>query len=112
MEEYSIHNVDFGMGEGHEQSRQRPAIVFKVINELNMCIVIPLTSNMNHLNMPYTVQINKTGHTNLREDSVALVFQIRAIDKMRMTGNQIGKVEEYQVNKIKSSLREMLSLNI
>lgn len=111
MEEYSIYNVDFGVGEGHEQSYPRPAIVLKVINELNMCIVIPLTSNMNHLNLPYTVQINKTGHTNLRENSVALVFQIRAIDRTRLTGNQIGKAEEYLVNKIKSVLKEMLAIS-
>jgi mRNA-degrading endonuclease toxin of MazEF toxin-antitoxin module len=111
MEEYSIHNVDFGVGEGHEQSYPRPAIVFKIINELGMCIVIPLTSNMNHLSLPYTVQINKTGYTNLREDSVALVFQIRAIDKARMTGSRIGKAEEYQVNKIKNVMKEMLAID-
>lgn len=111
MEEYSIQNVDFGVGKGHEQSYLRPAIVFKIINELGMCIVIPLTSNMDHLNLPYTIQINKTGHTNLRENSVALVFQIRAIDKTRMIGDQIGKTEEYQISKIKSVIKEMLTIN-
>ena len=85
--------------------------MFKIINELGMCIVIPLTSNMGHLNLPYTVQINKTGHTNLRENSVALVFQIRSIDKTRMAGSRIGKAEEYQVNKIKSIMKEMLAIN-
>ena len=110
MEEYGIYNVDFGLGRGHEQSNPRPAIVLKTISELDMCIVVPLTSKMEHLNLSYTVQINKTARTNLRENSVALVFQIRAIDKARVTGSQIGDLEEYQAKKIKSTLREMLHL--
>ncbi len=110
MEEYSIHNVDFGTGKGHEQSNPRPAIILKAISELGMYIVIPLTSNLEHLNLPYTIQINKTGSTNLRDNSVALVFQLRAIDKVRISGTQIGKIEEYQTNKIKSALKEMFAL--
>ncbi len=50
-------------------------------------------------------------HTNLRENSVALVFQIRAIGKARMTGSQIGNAEEYQVNKIKNVMKEMLAID-
>ncbi len=111
MEEYSIYNVDFGTGKGHEQGYPRPAIMLKIINDLGMCIVIPLTSNIDHLNLPYTVQINKTGHTNLKENSVALVFQVRAVDRMRITGIQIGRVEEYQVNKIRTVIKEMLTIN-
>ena len=110
MEEYGIHNVDFGIGKGHEQSNPRPAIILKTINELDMYVVIPLTSNLEHLNLPYTIQINKTNSTNLRSNSVALVFQLRAIDKIRISGIQIGKMEEYQTNKIKSALKEMLTL--
>ncbi len=110
VKEYSIYNVDFGTGKGHEQSYPRPAIIFKAIHELNMYLVIPLTSNLNHLNLPYTVQINKTSTTNLMTDSVALVFQLRAIANTRITGSEIGGLEEQQVNKIKTMIKDMLAL--
>lgn len=110
MEDYGIYNVDFGKGEGHEQSYQRPAIIFKKVSEVDLYIVIPLTSNMEHLNLPYTVQINKTSSTNLRENSVALVFQLRTVGKTRIVGSQIGKIEEYQINKIKTIIKDMLAI--
>ncbi len=110
MEEYSICNVDFGMGRGHEQGYQRPAIIFKTISELKMCLVIPLTSNLDHLRLPYTMQIDKTGSTNLKENSVALVFQLRVIDNGRITGREIGELEVHQINKIKNMAKEMLDL--
>ena len=105
-----IYNVDFGPGKGHEQSYPRPAIIFKVISELSMCLAIPLTSNLNRLDLPYTVQINKTDSTNLKGNSVALVFQLRAIDKGRITGNQIGRIDGQQINKIKTIMKDMLDL--
>jgi mRNA-degrading endonuclease toxin of MazEF toxin-antitoxin module len=110
MDEYSIYNVDFGVGKGHEQSYPRPAIIFKSINELKMCLAIPLTSNLSHLGLPYTAQINKTASTKLRENSVALVFQLRIIDNERITGSGIGKLEDYQINKIKAIIKDMLNL--
>jgi mRNA-degrading endonuclease toxin of MazEF toxin-antitoxin module len=110
MDDYGIYNVDFGKGAGHEQSYQRPAIIFKRLPGVDMYLVIPLTGNLEHLNLPYTAQINKTTSTNLRDNSAALVFQIRAIDASRVTGHKIGFIEEYQVNKIKALLKDMLSL--
>ncbi len=110
MEEYSIYNVDFGIGKGHEQNYQRPAIIFKAINDLKMCLVIPLTSNLDHLRLPYTMQIDKTSSTNLKESSVALIFQLRAIDNERISGREIGKLEGSQINKIKTITKEMLAL--
>lgn len=110
VKEYSIYNVDFDIGKGHEQSFSRPAIIFKTINELRMCIVIPLTSNLERLKLPYTVQINRTTGTNLREDSVALVFQLRAIANDRITGSEIGRLEDQQISKIRTIIKDMLAL--
>ena len=110
VKEYSIYNVDFDKGRGHEQSFFRPAIIFKVVHELSMSLVIPLTSNLERLKLPYTIQISKTTTTNLKEDSVALVFQLRAISNDRITGSEIGKLEDQQINKVKTIMREMLVL--
>ena len=110
VKEYSIYNVNFDKGRGHEQSFSRPAIIFKVIQELSMCLVIPLTSNLERLKLPYTIQINKTATNNLKEDSIALIFQLRAISIDRITGSEIGKLEDQQINKVKTIMRDMLVL--
>ena len=110
MEPYQIYNVNLGQGTGHEQNGERPAILIKIIEEIGICIVVPLTSNLTHSALPYTVQINKTSSTNLTNNSVALVMQVRAISKMRLPNNSIGKLEEYQIRKIKSILKDMLAL--
>ncbi len=109
--EYKICSVNFEFGKGREQEGQRPAIIIKEISETSIVIVIPLTSNLNHVNdLPYTIQINKTSTTNLKNDSVALIFQLRAIDHQRITNTQIGRIEENQANKIKTILKNMLEL--
>ena len=108
IKEYYIYNVNLGSPTGHEQGGERPAIVIKVLNELNMSIIIPLTSNLEKLNLPYTVRINKSNITNLKEDSVALIFQIKAIDNRRILSSEIGKLEEKQINKIKTIIKDML----
>ncbi len=110
MEEYGIYNVGLGTGIGHEQSYSRPAIIVKAIGALRLCIVIPLTSNLSHLSLPYTMKIEKTASTNLKEDSVALIFQLRCIDEARLTGSAIGMAEEEQIRKIKTLMKEMLAL--
>lgn len=110
MEEYSIYNVDFGVGEGHEQSYSRPAIIFKDISELRMCLVIPLTSNLERLALPYTIQIRRTDTTNLDKESVALIFQLRAIAYNRLIGSGIGRLDAQQIAKIKSMVKDMLSI--
>lgn len=110
MDDYGIYNIDFGQVRGHEQGSQRPAIVFKTINEVKLCIVVPLTSNLEHLNLPYTVPINSTSSTNLKQNSVALIFQIRAVDSNVISINKIGTIEEYQIKKIKNAIKDMLSL--
>ncbi len=110
MKEYNIYNVDFGIGKGHEQSYSRPAIVFKALHKLSMCLVIPLTSNLEHLKLPYTAQISRTSATNLKEDSVALIFQLRAIANDRIIGSEIGNLDGSQVGKIKTMIKDMLAI--
>lgn len=75
-----------------------------------MCLVIPLTSNPERLRFPYTAQISKTSTTNLKEDSVALVFQLRAIANGRITGSEIGSLDDLQIGKIKTIIKDMLAI--
>ena len=108
MERWHIYEVDFGNPIGHEQGSRRPAIVVSE-NHSETCIVIPLTSVMERASLPYTIQVNSTKSTNLRQNSIAIVFQIRAVSSARF-GRMIGIIEEYQIKALKAMIREMLEL--
>ena len=59
LKEYFIYNVDLDTTNGHVQGYSRPGIVIKALNELNMCIIIPLTNSLESQRLPYTVLIKK-----------------------------------------------------
>lgn len=109
MEEFGIHYTDLNPVIGHEQGGTRPVIIVKLLKELDLCMVIPLTSVSEHINLPYTVQVNKTLTTNLKENSVALVFHLRTISSIRIK-DKIGTAEEYQMKKIKSIIKTLFSI--
>ena len=50
-------------------------------------IVIPLTSNIQALRFPHTIEIKPSKKNNLDSISVGLIFQIRALDKKRFKSN-------------------------
>jgi len=56
------------------------------MSEVNAGVVgvIPFTSNFYALKYPYTIKINASGFNGLKKDSVALVFQLRAIDVRKL----------------------------
>jgi len=80
---------------GSEQGKKRPVIVFQnpdLSAFTTTVICIPLTSNVNRRGIPGTCFIKK-GVGGLRKDSIALCFQLRAIDKSRL-GKRYGIIEE------------------
>jgi len=93
---------------GHEQYGQRPAIVISDTG-VGILIVIPLTSNLEALRFPYTLEILPDKHNNLKQKSVALVFHLRAIDKSRVV-KIVGKINNQIKKKIDFILKEMLGL--
>lgn len=109
MEEFEIHYTDLNPAIGHEQGGIRPVIIVKLLKELDLCLVVPLTSVSEHINLPYTVQVNKTSSTKLKANSVALVFHLRTISSIRIK-EEIGMVEEYQMKKIKSIIKTIFSI--
>ena len=109
MDEYGIYYADLNPPTGHEQGGIRPVIVIKSISELDLCVIVPLTTVLKHINLPYTMQINKTDSTNLKGDSIALIFHIRTISSKRIK-EKIGKIDEHQMNKIKATIKAILSM--
>lgn len=87
--------VEFPNADGHEQAGRRPAIVLQDDNfagGLSVVFVIPVTSSLANLRFPGTVRIDSSATNGLVADSVALVFQARAIDRKRL-GKRLGVVE-------------------
>jgi mRNA interferase MazF len=78
---------------GAEQGSKRPVIIFQNANlsrftSTSLCI--PLTSNLKRLGLPGTCSIRQ-GEGGLPQESVALAFQMRALDATRLE-KRYGKV--------------------
>ena len=87
--------ADFGIPFGSEPGFNRPVIIVQD-NDFNRSristiIVIPLTTNLRLEEAPGNVLIEKE-ESRLTKDSVAVVSQLYAIDKLRMK-KKIGKID-------------------
>lgn len=97
--------VDFGKGYGHEISGIRPALVvqstYRNPNSATV-IVAPITASEKKVarDIPYNIRLS------LRQESVACIELIRAIDKARIV-RRIGRMKVeyiYQIDKALSNL--------
>jgi mRNA-degrading endonuclease toxin of MazEF toxin-antitoxin module len=88
-----LHWVELPARGGQAQAGRRPAIILQQPVTLPTVLVIPLTSQQDALRFPATVFVEADKENGLRHDSVALVFQITAVDK-RYLAERIGKVSE------------------
>lgn len=73
--------------DGHEQFGRRPAIIIQDDSygqSLPLVLIVPLTGAVAPARFPGTVSIAPTAETGLRRPSVALVYQIRALDRKRI----------------------------
>ena len=75
----------------HEQKGIRPGFIIAMTGT-NMVITIPLTSNLQALKFPNTIRIKNSNINNLERDSVAMIFQMLSLDKMRFI-QKIGELE-------------------
>jgi mRNA interferase MazF len=100
--------VNIPVSDGHEQYGTRPVIVL-ADTPSNVVVGIPCTTNMRALRFPSTVSITASEHNGLTQDSIALVLQIRAIDKKRLH-QKIGEVEKEVLQKIAGEWRRLLQL--
>ena len=91
-----VHWVNLpGLG-GHTQQGRRPSIVLQSMaatSKLPTIIVIPLTSQLSALRFPRTTLITANDQNGLTQDSVALVFQLTAVDKT-LLAERLGAVSK------------------
>ncbi|MFS8084488.1 MAG: type II toxin-antitoxin system PemK/MazF family toxin [Acidobacteriota bacterium] len=94
---------------GHAQKGRRPAIILqsqKISARIPTVLVVPLTSQLDALRFPGTVLVEAGAENGLRRASVALVFQLTAIDQ-RFLRDRLGIVSQTLVNEIFSALDEL-----
>lgn len=111
MQEGDIYLVEIPASNGHEQAGFRPAIIIQSsdIEKLPTVLVIPLTSKIKAVGFPFTLLIEPDGKNNLDIVSVALLFQLRAIDKKRIK-NKLGKISSSKLKHIKQKICELMGL--
>jgi mRNA-degrading endonuclease toxin of MazEF toxin-antitoxin module len=91
-------------GQGHQQAGYRPAIVVGDNPAVPVVTVIPLTGQTKALRFPATVEIRASQHNGLRQNSVALVFQIISIDRQQIQGDSAGQLEAHLLEAIEGCL--------
>jgi mRNA interferase MazF len=87
--------------QGSEQAGIRPVIIFQneVVSRFSTTVItIPLTTNQNRASLPICLKIEK-GNGGLAEDSVALCYQMRVLDKTRLI-RLLGKLESETIKEL------------
>lgn len=108
MKKGEIVLLELPLSNGHEQFGIRPAIIFSEEIE-RVILVIPLTTKKSALKYPFTINIENSKLNGLKENSTALLFQIRALDKKRIK-NKLGELEKNLLKEIDKLLIKMLKL--
>jgi len=112
MEFGDIYLVEIPASGGHEQQGVRPAIIVQTsenIEKVPTILVVPFTTQFKAANFPFTFVIEPDSTNNLASKSVALVFQLRAIDKKRLK-NKLGNLSSKDVQALKQYLEKILQL--
>ena len=94
---------------GHAQAGRRPAIIFQtaaVSSKILTVLIVPLTSQQDALRFPGTVLVEPDKTNGLRQISVALVFQLTAVDRNLILG-QLGRITPALLTQIRASLDEI-----
>ena len=99
-----IYKADLSPVVGSEQGGIRPVVI--VQNDMGnryspTIIVVPITTRLNKKNLPTHTKLN---NSNLLKESIALMEQIRTIDKSRLI-EFIGVLNESEMNRITEALR-------
>jgi mRNA interferase MazF len=112
MEFGDIYLVEIPASGGHEQQGVRPAIIVQTtenIEKVPTVLVVPFTTQFKAANFPFTFVVEPDSTNNLASKSVALVFQLRAIDKKRLK-NKLGNLSSKDVQTLNQYLDKILKL--
>jgi mRNA interferase MazF len=95
---------------GREQAGRRPGVVLqgsKASSVLPTLVVVPLTTQIEALRFPGTVLVEPDAANGLRHPSVALVFQVTAVDQ-RVLAGRLGRLDDHDLARVHQALDELL----
>jgi len=91
-----------------EEKGNRPAIAVQTEAAASpMLMVVPLTSALGAMRFPFSIKIEPSELNGLTLPSVAMVFQMRAIDRKRLI-RKIGELEQEYLAQIDAEIWQML----
>lgn len=91
-----------------EEKGTRPAIAVQTDTAVSpMLIVVPVTSSLGALRFQFTVKIEPSTTNGLTQPSIAMVFQLRAIDPKRIV-RKLGELESNYLAQIDTEIWRML----
>jgi mRNA interferase MazF len=103
--------VSFPAGAGRAQAGRRPGIILQTDHPgthlLPTVLVVPLTSQLASLRFPGTSLVEPNATNGLRQPSVALVFQLTAIDRTFVEAS-FGKVSREGLANLYQCLDEVM----
>ena len=108
-----IYLADLEPVKGSEQGRKRPVVVFQnpdLGKYTSTVICVPLTTNISRGGLPGTCFIKKD-EGGLTQDSVALCFQLRAIDKSRLV-KKYGTLNAGTLNALADAILSALGIDV
>jgi mRNA interferase MazF len=112
MEIGDVYTVEIPPSNGHEQAGARPAIIAQAPKfgvTLPTVLIVPLTSRLTAQSFPGTLLIQPDSDNNLNATSVALVFQLRAIDKRRIK-RRLGRLSASDLSKVHDQMKALLHI--
>lgn len=101
--------AELGKPGGHAQAGRRPAIIVADVGQARSVVVVPATTNMDRTRFPYTFVVEPTARNGLTDRSVALVFQIRYLDREYL-GKKAGSLDKADAERLDALLADLMKL--
>ena len=102
MRKGEVWQTDLPFLPGHAQTGQRPSVIVQddsFLAKLPTLLIVPFTSSRNATRFPGTILVQPDGRNGLTVSSIALVFQMRALDK-RYFLHRLGVLEAATLDQI------------
>jgi mRNA interferase MazF len=105
-----VWRVRIPLAPGHAQAGTRPALIVQndsLIASLPTVLIIPFTSTSGAARFPGTIAVSPDGQNGLTVPSVALVFQLRALDK-RDCQQRIGVLDSKTLDGVLALIDQLI----
>jgi mRNA interferase MazF len=109
MQRGEIWQVRIPFTPGHAQAGERPALLLQADTftaSLPTVLIVPFTGNTSATRFPGTLLVQPDAQNGLTTPSVALVFQVRALDK-RDCVRKLGALDSQSLDQILALLDQL-----